>query len=179
MRSFVFGLAALAGALPLAAQAPADTSAMAKLAWLAGEWQGTGSMMTGPGQQREGSIVERASFHAGGHALTFEGLGKAAGAGGDSIVVHNAFGMIWHDGTAYRMKAFRANGHSVEPQIDVSEGKVVWAFDERVGRIRFTVSHLPDGRWHEIGEMSRDGTTWMKFMEMSLTRVEKQAHSGH
>lgn len=178
MRSFVL-LAALAGALPLAAQAPAEPTAMRRLAWLAGEWQGTGTMMRGPGQQHEGSIVERAAFHAGGHALTFEGLGKAAVAGGDSIVVHDAFGVIWHDGTDFRLKAFRASGHTVDPDIEVTENRIVWAFDERVGRIRFTVSHLPDGRWHEIGEMSRDGTTWLKFFEMDLTRVEKQAHSAH
>lgn len=180
MRSFALVLAAAAGALPLAAQASAPATAMQQLDWLVGEWTGMGTMATGPSQQHEGSIVERATRHAGGHAITLEGLGKAAHASGDSIVVHNAFAVLWFDAEAkaFRMKAFRATGHTVDPEIAVSEGKIVWGFtDPRAGRIRFTVTHLPDGRWHEIGEMSRDGTTWMKFFEMNLTRVEKHAHS--
>ena len=182
MRSFVLAFAAAAGALPLAAQASAPATVMQQLDWLVGEWMGTGTMSMGPGQRHEGSIVERATRHAGGHAITLEGLGKAAQASGDSIVVHNAFAVPWYDAEAkaFRMKAFRATSHTVDPEISVSEGKIVWGFtDPRAGQIRFTVTHLPGDRWHEIGEASRDGTTWMKFFEMNLTRVRKQAHSGH
>jgi hypothetical protein len=181
MRSLVLALAAAAGALPLAAQASAPVTAMQQLDWLVGEWTGMGTMAMGPSQQHEGSIVERATRHAGGHAITLEGLGKAAQASGDSIVVHNAFAVLWYDAEAkaFRMKAFRATGHTVDPEIAVSEGKIVWGFtDPRAGRIRFTVTHLPDDRWHEVGEASRDSTTWTKFFEMNLTRVEKQAHSA-
>jgi hypothetical protein len=176
MRSFVFAFATAAGALPLAAQASAPATAMAQLDWLMGEWNGMGTMAMGPGQQHEASIVERATRHAGGHAITLEGLGKAAAASGDSIVVHNAFAVLWHDTDTktFRMKAFRATGHTVEPEIAVSDSSIVWGFtDPRAGRIRFTVTHLPDGRWHEIGEASRDGTTWMKFFEMNLTRAAR------
>lgn len=175
MRSFVLAFAAAAGVSPLAAQGSA-AAGMQQLDWLIGEWNGTGTMSMGPGRQHEGSIVERATRHAGGHAITLEGLGKAAQATGDSIVVHDAFALIWYDANskAFRMKTFRATGHSVEPEIAVSEGKIVWGFtDPRAGRIRFTVTHLPGDRWREIGEASRDGTTWMKFFEMNLTRAAR------
>ncbi|HEU4829788.1 MAG TPA: hypothetical protein VFT04_11400 [Gemmatimonadales bacterium] len=176
MRSFVLAFAAAAGALPLAAQVAAPAGGMRQLDWLIGEWNGTGTMSMGTGRQHEGSIVERATRHAGGHAITLEGLGKAAQAAGDSIVVHDAFALIWYDAgaNAFRMKTFRATGHTVEPEIAVSAGKIVWGFtDPRAGRIRFTVTHLPDDRWHEVGEASRDGTTWMKFFEMNLTRAAR------
>ena len=37
--------------------------------------------------------------------------------------------------------------------------------------MRFTL-HLNDkNQWVEIGEFSRDGNQWMKFMEMTLDKV--------
>ena len=174
--------ALLAGAGPLAAQGALPPGPMRQLDWLVGEWRGAGTMMRGPGQQVEGSIVERATSHAGGHALTLTGLGKAAVPGNDSVVVHDAFAMLWHDAEAgkFRLKTFRATGHTVDADIEVGERRIVWGFpDPRAGQIRFTVSLTPEGRWHEVGELSRDGATWMKFFEMTLSRVEKQANAAH
>ena len=164
--------ATLAGAGSLAAQAPL-ASPMRQLDWLVGEWHGNGNMMIGPGRQHDASVVEHAEVHAGGHALTLDGLGKAL-QGRDSIVVHSAFAVIWHDAEAarFRIKAFRATGHTVDADITVGDGSIVWGFDDpRAGRVRFTVTRTPEGRWHEVGEASRDGTTWMKFFEMSLVRL--------
>lgn len=174
MRSFALVAAALAGAHPLAAQAPVTPTAMRELDWLVGEWRGTGRMMVGRNEFRNASITERATRHAGGHAMTLEGLGKALIAR-DSVTVHNAFALIWHDAEAgrFRIRTFRATGHTVDADIEVTDGRIVWGFDDpRAGRVRFTVSRTDDGRWHEIGETSRDGTNWMQFMEMTLSRVD-------
>jgi hypothetical protein len=35
---------------------------------------------------------------------------------------------------------------------------------------RFTITLTPAGEWWEIGEFSRDGTTWTKFFEMTLKK---------
>jgi hypothetical protein len=174
--------ALLCGSTSLAAQAALPAGPMRQLDWLVGEWQGAGTMTRGPGQRVEGSIVERATSHAGGYAMTLSGLGKAAVPGGDSIVVHDAFAMLWHDADAgrFRLKTFRANGHTVDADIEVGERRIVWGFpDPRAGQIRFTVALTPEGRWHEVGEFSRDGATWMKFFEMTLSRVGKQANAAH
>lgn len=174
-------LAAMVLAFPLAAQAPAAVAptAMKQLDWLVGEWRGTGSSMTGPGQQHQSGVTERATRHAGGHVLVLQGVGKAAGApGADSIVVHDAFGIIWHDRESgkFMMKAFRSTGEVVDSEMQVGDGTIVWGFaDPRGVQIRFTVSRTPEGRWHEIGEASRDGAGWMQFMEMTLDRVSDRA----
>ena len=184
MRSLISLCAAalLAGTGPLAAQGALPPGPMRQLDWLVGEWHGAGTMTRGPGQQVEGSIVERATSHAGGYALTLSGLGKAAVPGGDSVVVHDAFAMLWHDADSgrFHLKTFRANGHTVDADIEVGERRIVWGFPEpRAGQIRFTVALTPEGRWHEIGEFSRDGATWTKFFEMTLRRVEQEANAAH
>ena len=160
----------------LAAQAPKppEPVAMKPLAWIVGEWTGTGSMMTGPGTMSDASVHETATLHAGGHVLVLEGLGKAKvpGQAGETVV-HNAFATIWYDADAkaYRMRAFRATGHAVDAGITVADKRIVWGFrDPRAGQIRFTVNLTDDGKWHEVGENSQDGTTWNRFFEMTLSR---------
>jgi hypothetical protein len=48
---------------------------------------------------------------------------------------------------------------------------VRWGFRIEEGgvSIRFTI-RLDGERWNEVGEVTRDGKTWDKFLEMSLAR---------
>jgi hypothetical protein len=90
-------------------------------------------------------------------------------------VVHSALGVITRDAAtgAYRIRAFRADGHMVDTVIEIGDGSYRWGFeDPRAGRIRYSVRFSAD-TWEEEGEISRDdGATWMPFMAMKLTRVQ-------
>ena len=57
----------------------------------------------------------------------------------------------------------------VEPKL--VDGGFEWGFraEERGVTVRFTI-RFDEKRWHEVGEMSADGKTWNKFLEMTLER---------
>jgi hypothetical protein len=157
------------------AQGAVDSDEMRKLDFLLGAWEGEGWADMGPGQRHVTKVKESIQGKAGGAVLTLEGLGKAKAPGKDEeIVTHSAFGVIWYDGEAkrFRMLAWRA-GRSMDAGITVGEKSLVWGYrDQRAGQIRFTIKLDEAGRWFEIGEISRDGTNWKKFFEMTLRRME-------
>ncbi|MGE0132998.1 MAG: hypothetical protein AB7U82_33395 [Blastocatellales bacterium] len=151
-----------------------NSAEMRKLDFLLGAWEGEGWMDFGPGQRRASKVKESVQAKAGGSVLMIEGLGKAKMPGKDEeAVVHNAFATVWYDGREkrFRMMAWRA-GESVDADITIGDKNLVWGFrDSRAGQIRFTIKLDEAGRWFEIGEMSRDGSNWNKFFEMTLKRV--------
>lgn len=49
------------------------------------------------------------------------------------------------------------------------DGGVSWTREIPGGRIRNTARDTADER-HEVGEFSRDGTTWTRVMEINLRR---------
>ncbi len=153
----------------------ANSTEMRKLDFLVGEWEGEGWMNFGP-ERRQARVKESVQAKVGGSVLLIEGLGKARAPDKDEeIVVHSAFASLWYDGEAkrFRMMAWRATGESVDADITVGARNVVWGFrDPRAGQIRFTIKLDDAGRWFEIGEISRDGTSWTKFFEMTLKRVD-------
>lgn len=46
---------------------------------------------------------------------------------------------------------------------------VSWTREVPGGRIRNTARYTAD-EWYEVGEFSRDGTTWTRVMEIRLRR---------
>jgi hypothetical protein len=151
--------------------APAE---MKQLAFLAGEWEGTGSLRRGPGEPAKATVTEVATFKLQGSVLMLEGRGIAKTAEGAEMVVHDALAIISFDRSKKRfvMRTYRAGGEMLEPEIGVADGKIVWQFDEpRAGRIRFTLTVGDDGLWREIGEASRDGKNWFGFFEMELKKT--------
>lgn len=70
------------------------------------------------------------------------------------------------------MRAFRTDGNSIGAETKVDEnGSFIWGCTHsKAGKIKYTIS-LVDGKWSEIGEMSRDGNNWIQFFEM---KIEKQ-----
>lgn len=166
---------------PTPAQPPtvrAQLTAMKKLDWLVGEWQGTGWIEFGPGNRRTFRQSETIKRMAGGLVLVVEGLGKGRVPGQtEEVVIHNAFGVLnYNDKTQqYRLFSLRAaDGKIIDIVPQVNDNGYVWGFeDERAGTIRFTTLHNANGQWVESGEGSRDGKTWTKFFEMTLDRVKK------
>jgi hypothetical protein len=138
-------------------------------AWV-GQWQGEGSMQTGPGEAKKSSVDEKIEMKLDGTILVVEGLGKNEGA-----VVHNAFGIISYDQmtSQYKFKTYVKEGRTADAWFNVlGENKYQWGFDvPNGGKVRYTIN-IDGKKWNEIGEYSRDGNTYMKTFEMNLTKVE-------
>lgn len=171
--------AALApGALDAQAMVRADSvtlAAMRRLEFLIGDWQGTGTLQRGPGNSSTSNVRESAHWRLDGAGILVQGHGTAQiEAGGPEVTVHDALAVITYDkaNQRYRFQAWRGDGEPMSPNLEVGDRRMVWSFqDPRGFTIRFTMQLTPEGRWNEVGEASRDGTTWFKFMEMNLDRV--------
>ncbi|MCB0534882.1 MAG: hypothetical protein KDD14_21945 [Saprospiraceae bacterium] len=144
--------------------------AMEKLRLLDGSWKGSGWLQMGP-QRHEFHQTEAISFHANGTVVTIDGRG--VNAKDSTEVIHQAFAVVSYDQQAekYLIRAIRADGNHVDADFEVqSDGSIVWGFSHPMaGRIRYTIKADSDS-WFEIGEMSRDGETWMKFLEIKLKK---------
>ncbi|MCB9315144.1 MAG: hypothetical protein H6569_03300 [Lewinellaceae bacterium] len=144
--------------------------AMEKLRGLEGSWKGSGWLQMGP-QRHEFQQTEAVRLHANGTVVTIDGRG--VNAKDSTEVIHQAFAAVSYDQQAgkYLIRAFRADGNHVDADFEVqSDGSIVWGFSHPMaGRIRYTIKVDPDS-WFEIGEMSRDGETWMQFLEMQLKK---------
>jgi hypothetical protein len=167
-------LVALVGASGATAQEPKHVAEMKRLDFLVGRWQGEARYQMGPGQQQTVSQTEIVETKLGGAVLAVEGIGKAGG----ERVVHHAFAVLAYDAKAGRftLRAHKADGSVIDVEPQVGDRTLVWGFpDPRAGQIRYTVRLTERGEWHEVGEASRDGATWHKFMEMTLARVGESA----
>jgi hypothetical protein len=150
---------------------------MRKLDFLVGEWKGEAWIQMGPGKREHVIQSEKVTPRLGGKILLVEGLGRKKnedGSAGD--VVHDALAVISFDPEAKELifDAHVAAQDSVEARLEVRDDKsAVWGFDvPNGGKVRYTIRLTDKGEWNEVGEYSRDGANWMKFMEMTLLRVK-------
>jgi len=165
-------------ALPisLSAQMPASIQReeMKKLDYMIGQWQGSGWIDREGGRQSFAG-TETVQGKLGGIALLVEGnfKGKLAGAEEESTV-HETLAVISYDEKAkvYRFRTYLATGSSGDHEIKMIEGGWEWGMQTSRGNVRFTMKLTEKGEWFEIGEFSQDATTWRKFFEMTLQRVE-------
>ena len=145
-------------------------SAMAPLAWLVGEWEGTGTMQSRTGAE-VASVHEKVEGRLGGRVLIMEGIGREPSADRSGRVVHHAFGVLSYDPEKkqHLFRAFR-DGGVVEAETSLVDGVFTWEIAIPNGRSRYRIRR--DGEeWLETGEYSLDGSTWRKFFEMRLRRV--------
>jgi hypothetical protein len=176
-RTIKLGLAALLISANIArAQGPAtgQLAEMKRLDFLAGQWKGEGWIEFAPGQRRTFKVNETVQSKLGGSVLLIEGIGKGQfGGQGQEVVVHNALATASFDEQLkqFRFRAYRMGGGYVDTEARIGARSLEWGFqDPRAGNIRFTISINEKGQWFEVGDISRDGTTWRKFFEMTLDR---------
>jgi hypothetical protein len=145
---------------------------MKALTFLLGEWEGNGWIAFGPENRNEFSQTERVESRLNGLVVLVEGTGKDKGSG-ESKVVHHALAVISYDLKAerYRFAAHTADGRYVDATATVGDRDVQWGFESPWGPVRYTIQVTDDGEWFEIGENSRDGSSWQKFFEMRLRRI--------
>ena len=163
---------------PLSAQTPNATASeqMKKLDFLVGQWRGEGWIEYRPGQRVTVVATESVQRRLGGEVLLVEGIGRNKIENEKSeLTGHDAIALMFFDSKTgtFRFQAHRARGTSVDTELKVTQGGFEWGFqDERAGTLRFTMKLTDKGEWFEIGEMSRDGKTWYKFVETTLQRVK-------
>lgn len=161
-------------ALVLVASGAYGAEEMGKLDFLVGEWKGEAWIQMGPGKRENVIQTEKVTKKAGGKVLLVEGLGKKKledGTAGE--VAHDAIALISWDNakSTYRFIGHVAQQESVDTALDMTApNTLVWGRDTPQGKVRFTIRLTEQGQWNEVGEFSRDGTAWMKFMEMTLTK---------
>lgn len=175
----------LGGLLPLAAGAqPPDLSApqreaMKKLAHWVGEWEGSGWAIRGPGSKSEFTVNESVQPKVGGLVLLVQGKGTSKDpATGEQIVGHDALGLVSYDAKAgkYTFRHYTMQGAQGEDELVLTEKGMIWELSSMPApmRVRFTIEITGD-TWVEYGEVTRDGTEWMRTMEMKLQRAKDKA----
>jgi hypothetical protein len=162
-------------ALTLIAGSAFGADEMKKLEWMIGDWKGEATMQMGPGTKTVASQTEHIVAKQGGKLIVIEGLGKRKNADGSiGEVVHDALGVISWDArkNAYRFDAWTARDGYIAAWMNVADAATTWGFDLPGGtaKIRYTITRTPKNEWNEIGEYSPDGSNWMKFFEMNLTK---------
>lgn len=149
--------------------------AMARFAWLEGEWEGPATAINGGRSftltQRE--TVQRAAMNT---ALMIQGRGSMKTASDQpERLVFNAAGMFAYDGITGRYTFFSASGsgqaQSFTAELVGADG-FIWGYAGADGhRTRYTITKTAAGEWHEIGHTSTDdGKTWTRMFEMTLKR---------
>jgi len=143
-----------------------------------GHWQGEGSIQMGPGEPSKSTVDEQVSFKLNGAILTVEGIGKATNKeSNQEMVVHHAYGILSYDQVkdSYQFNSFLKDGRTTNAWFKpVAQNNFQWGFDVPNGmKMRYTIIIDPKkNTWHEIGEYSRDGSSWTKTFEMNLVRVQ-------
>ncbi len=140
-----------------------------------GKWKGEGSMKMGAGEAKKSNVTEKIESKLDGTILLIEGLGKSST--NEDLVVHHALAVLSYDVTSnqYKFKSYLKDGRSTDAWLNsTGENSFQWGFDiPGRGKTRYSIQIDPTKQtWNEIGEYSADGSTWSKFFEMSLTKVE-------
>lgn len=143
-------------------------AAILKLEPLVGQWKGEGWLQTGSSKRvfQQSEII---ALKANNTLLQIEGLGK------DELgqTVHQAYAVISFDSdkSVYQMLAVRADGKVIYPELKVTEtGMLEWGFDVgNGGRVKFNIE-IKDDTWHETGAFTSNGTSWIPFLEIKLTK---------
>jgi hypothetical protein len=102
--------------------------------------------------------------------LSIEGVGKQ-----NNEITFHAMAMVNFNPALqqYQLRSYLKEGYSTDAYFKViAENKFEWGFDiPSGGKSKYVITLDPGKRsWNEIGEYSRDGNTWMQFIELNLTK---------
>lgn len=153
-------------------QPKAETiDALKKISFLTGNWKGTGWMQMGP-EKHTFTQTEAIVSKVNGTVVQIDGLGKDLK--NPEIIIHQAFAIVSYDiqNAKYLFKAFKGDGGQIDADAKlIDEHTFQWGFSSPMtGQVKYTIS-VVNGKWTEIGEMSRDGgKTWLKYFEMQLEK---------
>jgi hypothetical protein len=138
-----------------------------KLAYMVGQWKGTGWMERQGGRETF-TGTETVQSKLGGLGLLVEGNFKNS----EGVVVHETLAVISYDDKAknFNFRTYLANGSVGDHILSLLEGGWQWGIQYPQGNVRFTFKLTEKGDWFEIGEFSADGKNWRKFLELNLKK---------
>lgn len=141
---------------------------MKKVESLVGQWKGGGWIQHGT-KRETFTGTETVQRKLEGLALLVEGKFTNP----EGKVIHETLGVVSFDANAkkHRLRASLASGSSGDHDLRLLDDGFEWGFQVPSGTIRYTIKTSNDV-WHEIGEFSKDGKTWIKFFEMKLEKVK-------
>jgi hypothetical protein len=167
--------ATLTLAPPSRAQSEERLSTVAPFALWLGEWKGSGWSMGPTGERTEFELTESVKERVAGSVLLVEGHGVRTSGAQKGAVSHDGIVLVYRD-TSGRL---RWNGHDaasgmLDAEIIPGDRGFQWSFkaDARGTLVRFIIA-LDTDRWQESGDVSSDGTSWTRFMEMTLRKVAR------
>jgi hypothetical protein len=144
-----------------------------KFSWMVGDWQGDAWYLGRDQQKTYLEQKEHIQFRLDGTIITMEGTGYNKPSGTEeSKIVFQAFGIFTFDMTSSKfvLRAYQG-GNFIDSEFTFNpDGSFSWGIELPYGKTRYTLHLTPEGKWNEVGEFSRDGTTWVKNFEMMLTR---------
>lgn len=134
-----------------------------------GIWEGQASMYRG-NQTFKVKQTEIAAFKANGSALVLEGIGY----NDKNQVIFEALGVIVFNkqDKKYYVRAVRGDGFYTDTEVLVNDGTLQWFIPGPNGGTARNTVKFTENTWKETGEYSRDGNTWAKYFEMTLTKKE-------
>lgn len=139
--------------------------AVSKLAWLTGDWEGSGWRMGMDRQKHTFEQTETIRFKLDSTVLLIEGHGIA-----DGRTIHDAMAIMTYDteNGDYDFRSKLANGRGGDFSAELKGDTLYWYPGETM---RYVIWLDEQGRWYEKGEVQRNGQ-WFQFMEMTLVRKE-------
>lgn len=157
----------------------AQVAAMDRIAWLAGEWEGTASFDRGPQGKSDVLSWERVARAAGGTALTVLGRHYVRNADGSrGALVHDAAALITYDDRSgkYRFESQLGTGQHGVFSAEMQGAAFVWTIESPRGVIRYRITRDDAGRWNERGEMcpaaDKADTPCREFFSMQLVKTK-------
>lgn len=136
---------------------------ISKLAYLEGEWEGTGWMMIQDGSKHNFTQKEKIQLKLENTALYIEGKGYT-----DGKLIHDALGIITYSKEEghFNLTSFLFSGRQGKFKAELIGEKLYWYPNEY---IRYIIYLNEKGQWYETGEMNRGGS-WVQFIEMTLDK---------
>jgi hypothetical protein len=160
---------------PIAAQdsaAAASPEGMKKLDVLVGTWKGRGWNVGRDGKRVEFEREETVEHKVSGSVLFLDGFTTNLDDKGKPGTPQESLALLWFDDAA---GTYRWHGHAlpfgaIEAEPRFVDGALQWSLDVGAGAsVRFTIR--VDGKeWHELGESSADGKTFVAFMDLVMQR---------
>lgn len=148
----------------------AELTAMKKLGFLVGKWEGQGWMQQGPTKETANG-TENVQWKLQGKALLVEGLFTHVST---KQVVHETLAVITFDEKSgkYKFSAFLFNRPNGEYELKAHENGFTWSMKPTEQVTVDFAMNLVNGEWIEVGEFSFNGGAKTKFLEMKLKKVQ-------
>ena len=173
MVAFVFltCLMAVAQQPPRSPDVNAQRLAMKKLAFLLGDWVGSGRKLRTATEWVEFGQTEHVEYKLDGLLLVIEGEGRAKGSDQQAL---QAYGLVSYNDAAgkYHMRAFN-DGRWLETDVVLGENgkELTWGFTLGEMRTKSVLRLTEAGEWIENHEITIGTQPPKKFMEIAVKPV--------